>query len=156
MNPECLICDRIDQIAKGTNRTFVCELSTGFVVFGDYQFYPGYSVFLSKYHKNELHQLDRDTREIYLVEMACVAEALHSVFKPVKLNYELLGNKDEHMHWHLYPRYENDPDRNRPIWSYPKELRCNKETAITPDFINKYKTIFSDTINHILRLERSK
>ncbi len=33
----CLICERIEQIKRGENPYFVCELSTGYVVLGDHQ-----------------------------------------------------------------------------------------------------------------------
>lgn len=46
----------------------------------------------------------------YLEEMALVAEAVFNVYKPNKMNYELLGNGDSHVHWHLFPRYDGDLD----------------------------------------------
>ena len=134
----CLICNRINQIIQGNNPYFVTELTTGFVVLGDYQFYQGYTLFLSKNHKKELHELDQKTKNIYLQEMAIVAEAVYGVFKPEKLNYELLGNSDKHLHWHIIPRYLNDPDPTRPIWVYPKEKRCNEQTQATTEFMQKY------------------
>jgi diadenosine tetraphosphate (Ap4A) HIT family hydrolase len=32
------------------------------------------------------------------------------------MNYELLGNQVPHLHWHLFPRYADDPDRLKPVW----------------------------------------
>ena len=42
------------------------------------------------------------------------------------MNYELLGNGDSHLHWHLFPRITGDIEdygRNGkgPVWWYPKE-----------------------------------
>jgi diadenosine tetraphosphate (Ap4A) HIT family hydrolase len=45
-----------------------------------------------------------------------VAEALARVFRPVKMNYELLGNQVPHIHWHLVPRLAADPEPHAPIW----------------------------------------
>ncbi len=42
----CLICERIEQIKRGENPYFVCELSTGYVVLGDHQRFRGYTLFL--------------------------------------------------------------------------------------------------------------
>jgi diadenosine tetraphosphate (Ap4A) HIT family hydrolase len=39
------------------------------------------------------------------------------------MNYELLGNMVPHMHWHLVPRFREDPLWPRPIWSEPHEER---------------------------------
>jgi diadenosine tetraphosphate (Ap4A) HIT family hydrolase len=118
----CLICKRVDNIKKNKNIYFVKELTTGYVVLGDFQFYRGYSFFLSKIHVDELHELG-SLRTVYLNEMAIVAEAVFNVFKPNKLNYELLGNTDRHLHWHIIPRYQNDPNPKAPIWSIDKGIR---------------------------------
>ena len=152
----CMICQRIEQIEKGENPCFITEMKTGYVVFGDHQFYPGYSLFLSKIHAEELHDLVFDVKKQFLMEMTFVAEAIYKVFKPSKLNYELLGNKDRHMHWHLYPRYEDDPDPNKPIWSFPKEKRCNKDTEISATFIDTYKSEMKAQIEEIVRLSEEE
>ena len=41
----CLICDRINMIKQGTNKYFVAELETGYVVLGDNQHFLGYTLF---------------------------------------------------------------------------------------------------------------
>ena len=50
-------------------------------------------------------------------EVNGVAAALAEVYRPSKMNYELLGNMVPHMHWHLVPRFIDDPLWPRPIWS---------------------------------------
>ena len=122
----CLICDRIEMIKNDTNKYFVKELETGYVVIGDYQHFKGYTLFLFKEHKTELFQLDHNTKMKFLEEMSLVAEAVSKAFKCEKLNYELLGNGDSHLHWHLFPRINGDIEnygRNGkgPVWWYPME-----------------------------------
>lgn len=53
--------------------------------------------------------------------MSIVAEAVFHVFKPEKLNYELLGNGDTHLHWHLFPRLTGDTPTIGPVWKLPME-----------------------------------
>jgi diadenosine tetraphosphate (Ap4A) HIT family hydrolase len=60
--------------------------------------------------------------------MALVAEAVYKAFKPKKLNYELEGNSDHHLHWHLFPRYGTDPHPETVTWVVDKTLRYS-ETA---------------------------
>ena len=48
--------------------------------------------------------------------MAHLAAAIETAFRPHKMNYELLGNLVPHLHWHLFPRSADDPDRLRPVW----------------------------------------
>lgn len=95
----CLICDRINMIKNGTNPYFVKELETGYVVIGDYQHFKGYSLFLFKEHKTELFQLDYSTKMKLLEEMSQVAEAVAKAYNSEKMNYELLGNGDAHLHF---------------------------------------------------------
>ena len=40
--------------------------------------------------------------------MPIVAEAVSKAFGAEKMNYELLGMGDAHLHWHLYPRRNAD------------------------------------------------
>jgi len=152
---DCLICDRIGLIAEGNNPYFVRELKTGFVVIGDHQFYRGYTLFLCKEHKRELHELDPQFRKDYLWEMSVVAEAVFKAFNPKKLNYELLGNTDEHMHWHLFPRYADDSDPKRPVWVVDKEIR--KADSTKPDFLHlrDLKLKLDGELSKLLDLETS-
>ncbi len=125
---KCLVCKRIESIKKNKNKYFVKELETGYVVLCDYQYFYGYTIFISKTHTDELHKLKKSEKELFLKEMAIVAESVIKVFKPKKLNYELLGNSDSHLHWHLIPRYGDDPRPKTAIWAIDYEIRCNKNS----------------------------
>ncbi|MFH0773686.1 MAG: HIT family protein [bacterium] len=137
MGKECLICARISQIKELKNPYFARELKSGYVVLGDFQFYKGYTLFLSKTHVDELHKLG-STRSSFLNEMAIVAEAVFNVFKPNKLNYELLGNTDRHLHWHIIPRYDTDPKPNAPIWVIDKSIRYAESTRPSGEELKKF------------------
>lgn len=113
-----LIQERIEMIKRDVNPYFVAELETGYIVLGDHQRFEGYTLFLCKSNKSELHQLDEKTKLGFLKEMSLVAECVWNAFKPEKLNYELLGNGYPHMHWHIFPRYKNDGVKG-PVWWLP-------------------------------------
>ena len=60
----------------------------------------------------------------FLEEMSLAAEAAAQAFHAEKMNYELLGNGDSHLHWHLFPRIPGDLGEygdKGPVWWYPKE-----------------------------------
>jgi diadenosine tetraphosphate (Ap4A) HIT family hydrolase len=44
-----------------------------------------------------------------------VARALISVYRPLKMNYETLGNSLPHLHTHLVPRFTADPNPGQPF-----------------------------------------
>src|SRR5262249_10439177 len=88
----------------------------GVALLGPWQFYHGYCVLVSRRHATELSQLPDDERRAHLDEMCLLAKAVEAAFRPHKLNYELLGNQVPHLHWHLFPRYRDDPDALRPVW----------------------------------------
>lgn len=119
----CLVCERIMQIKNNRNKFFVKELKSGYVVLGDYQYYNGYTLLLSKTHTNELHKLPPNEKFQFLKDMALTAEAVYHAFNPDKLNYELLGNTDSHLHWHIFPRYKTDPRADETVWVVPYQIR---------------------------------
>lgn len=140
----CLICNRIQMIKDGTNPYFVKELETGYVVIGDNQHFKGYTLFLCKEHKTELFQLDRDKKLKFLEEMSLVAEAAHRAFHAEKMNYELLGNGDTHLHWHLFPRTAGDLEGHGnngkgPVWWYPADKMYSDSTRPTEAALNEMK-----------------
>ena len=135
----CLVCDRIDMIKRGENPYFVKELETGYVVIGDHQHFRGYTLFLYKHHegKTELFHLDEEERATFLREMTLVAEAVSRAFQAEKLNYELLGRGDAHLHWHLFPRRRGDIGScgNRgvgPVWWFPMEKMYSDDNRPEP------------------------
>ncbi|MBR6645229.1 MAG: HIT family protein [Clostridia bacterium] len=141
----CLICDRIDMIKKNNNPWFVKELKTGYVVIGDNQHFKGYTLFLCKEHKTELFQLDHPLKMKFLEEMSIVAEAVSKAFCAEKMNYELLGNGDTHLHWHLFPRKNGDlgdhgNNGKGPVWWYPMEKMYSPDNRPSENELKLMKT----------------
>jgi diadenosine tetraphosphate (Ap4A) HIT family hydrolase len=136
---DCPICERISLIKKGKNPHFVKEMESGYLVLGDHQFYKGYSVLLCKNHVSELYQLDNDIRRKFLWEMSIVAEAVFRTFKPKKINYELLGNTDSHVHWHIFPRYHDDPLPGVPTWCLDKKIRKSDSALPSQEELDNLK-----------------
>jgi len=108
----------------------IAELEHCYVSLNRDQFFPGYTLIFSKRHHTELFHLDGVTRMAIIEEVNAVAAALDRVFRPTKMNYELLGNMVPHMHWHLVPRFSNDPLWPRPIWSEPHAERVLSPAAL--------------------------
>ena len=146
----CLICERIEWIRQGTNPYFVAELETGYVVLGDHQHFHGYTLFLCKAHESELFQLPKAFREKHMAEMVLVSQAVFEAFKPEKMNYELLGNGDSHIHWHLFPRTTGDTPKKGPVWLLPMEVMYHASKKPNPDTLTSMAALLK---SHIKRLQ---
>ena len=155
----CVICDRIRLIKEGNNPFFVRELETGYVVIGDHQHFYGYTLFLCKEHKTELHYLDHDFKIRFLYEMSIVQEAVSKAFGADKMNCELLGNGDAHVHWHLFPRCKDDILKYRsdglpgPVWWTPVEVMNDSSNIPTMEKLEEMKRILGAEIDKLCCLE---
>lgn len=153
----CLICDRINMIKKGKNPYYVKELEMGYVVIGDNQHFYGYTLFLYKNHGEitELFHLYKDERAKFLEEMSVVAEATSKAFGAEKMNYELLGMGDAHLHWHLYPRRTGDIENygnngKGPVWWYPMEKMYSDENRPSSEELEEMKKKLLKELDRIL------
>jgi diadenosine tetraphosphate (Ap4A) HIT family hydrolase len=152
----CLICDRIEMIKNGENPYFVKELETGYVVIGDNQHFYGYALFLYKNHKyTELFEMDIKERTLFMQEMTMVAEAVKRAFGPEKMNYELLGMGDAHLHWHLYPRRSGDIENygnkgKGPVWWYPMEKMYAEENKPDAKELDDMKKRLLEELDKVL------
>ena len=150
----CFICERIEMIKNGTNSYFVKELETGYVVIGDHQHFKGYTLFLCKQHITELHFLDNDFKMKYLEEMSLVAEAVYNVFKPEKMNYELLGNGESHIHWHLFPRVSGDTPQKGPVWWLSPDEMWSDSNRPTDEELTEMKERLKTEIENLLTVKK--
>lgn len=155
----CLICTRIEMIKNNTNPWFVRELETGYVVIGDKQYFPGYCLFLCKWHETELLYLDKEKRAKFLMEMSIVAEAAQIAFKADKMNYELLGNGDNHLHWHLFPRRHGDLLKDGidygtngigPVWWIPWNIMNHEKYKVSGEELEKMKADLRTALDEVM------
>lgn len=149
MNDSCPLCHSIESISTGNNEFFIKELKTGYVLLCHHQFYKGYVLFVYIQHKSELHELSKPEKILYLEEMSLVAEAIYRAFKPKKINYELLGNGVPHLHWHIIPRYNNDPNGKEPIWIVDPAVRKAKKYIPNSKEIMVLKKQIADILDQI-------
>ena len=60
--------------------------------------------------------LSDEEYEAFMLDLRTASKAIRTVVQPDHMNYELLGNIDPHLHWHIIPRYKTDPRWGYPIW----------------------------------------
>jgi len=59
-------------------------------------------------HVVEPTDLSVEQAEDFWADALRVGRAMQTYFKPLKMNYQLLGNGDPHLHWLIAPRFEDD------------------------------------------------
>ena len=126
--------NRILSAINGTNPMLIKELKGGYAVFGDVQFLPGYCVLLPKKEVNSLNVLYLEEREQFLSDMSILGDAIIHSCTPTRVNYDILGNTDNFLHAHVFPRYdwESKERQKMPVWLYDSSNWRNKETSYNP------------------------
>ena len=153
----CLACDRLRAIEEGAYPYAVARTETGYVQLAETQYYPGYVEFVAKDCVRELHDLDPPRRAKHLLEMSLVAEAAFRAFRPIKMNYEALGNSVPHLHWHLIPRHVGDPHLGGPAWRDEAFVHAMKSQAARPsptDLETRRQQLLAELQRLNLELER--
>ena len=121
--------DRIGSALRGENPTVMARLPGGFAVFGDVQWLPGYCVLLADDPAvSTLTSLPLPRQTRFLTSMAILGQAVEAACSQIdsafrRLNYDILGNTDEFLHAHVWPRYAWEPadQVTKPVWLYPPE-----------------------------------
>ena len=69
----------------------------------------------------------------YWLEVLQVARALEQHFRPVKTNYDTLGNSLPHLHTHVVLRYAVDPRPGRPFPFPEREVPSHPDEELQAD-----------------------
>jgi len=86
------------------------------VVRADEPDYPGFLRVILNAHVMEMTDLS-PTEQQDLMRVVLATEAtLREVMAPDKVNLASLGNVVPHLHWHVIPRFADDPHFPNPVW----------------------------------------
>lgn len=106
-NENCAYCREGELVEKFGIK--ITELAASKVYLFKEQSHRGRVIVASKHHVSEMIDLDRRDRQAFMDDVAKVASALRNVFHPRKINYGAYGDTGCHLHFHLVPKYANDP-----------------------------------------------
>jgi diadenosine tetraphosphate (Ap4A) HIT family hydrolase len=90
------------------------------VVLVDDARYPGYCRVINQAHVPEMTDLSAEQRRRLMDVTFGVEAAVRSTVRPDKVNLASLGNMTPHLHWHVIPRWRDDPHFPQSIWSAPE------------------------------------
>ncbi|MFA5583379.1 MAG: HIT family protein [Bacteriovoracaceae bacterium] len=112
----CPLCERVNLTGNGQYPYLIKEFDHSYLYLGEHQFYEGYCVLVTKEHYREMSDISSPVREEIFSEMMKVSDAILKTFNPKKMNMASYGNVVEHLHWHFFPRYADDPQFTNPPW----------------------------------------
>ncbi|MGN0855039.1 MAG: HIT family protein [Kiritimatiellia bacterium] len=72
------------------------------------QSHRGRVIVASKLHVSELTALTPSERNRFFADVAKVADAIHALYHPAKVNYGAYGDTGHHLHFHLVPKHADD------------------------------------------------
>ncbi len=81
--------------------------------------YPGFCRVILNRHVKEMTDLSEHDRQALMQVVFSVEQALTTIMHPDKINLASLGNLVPHVHWHIIPRFQDDPHFPNPIWAAP-------------------------------------
>ena len=109
----CELCDR-------TGGELLWQGARLRVVYVEEPGYPGFCRVIWEAHVKEMTDLSEDDRVHLMEAVFAVESVLREHLEPDKINLASLGNVVPHLHWHVIPRYLDDPHFPQPIWSSPQ------------------------------------
>ena len=106
-NENCAYCAEGELVGKFGIK--ITELPASKVYLFKEQSHRGRVIVASRRHVSEMIDLDRRERQAFMDDVARVASALRKAFRPQKINYGAYGDTGCHLHFHLVPKYADDP-----------------------------------------------
>ena len=79
--------------------------------------YRGFCRVIWNAHVKELTDLADADRHIFMDAVFTLERALRDALHPEKMNVASLGNLTPHLHWHVIPRFRDDPAFPKPVWA---------------------------------------
>ncbi|MFN0039544.1 MAG: HIT family protein [Burkholderiales bacterium] len=78
--------------------------------------HPGFCRVILNAHKKEMSELTEADRTRLMTMVFRVERVLLELLRPDKINLASLGNMVPHLHWHVTPRFADDPHFPNPVW----------------------------------------
>ncbi|MEW6280783.1 MAG: HIT family protein [Candidatus Eremiobacterota bacterium] len=81
--------------------------------------FPGRCLLVLNEHHDDFSTLNPELTARFVADVQLVGRAIRTALSPVRVNYALLGNAEPHVHFHLIPRYPDDPVPDQAPWKHP-------------------------------------
>lgn len=120
--PDCGLCTRAEEVV-------VWRGAFWRLIDAQQPDYPGYMRLVANRHVTEVSWLAKAEREHLFKLLPVIDELICEHLAPEKINIASLGNQVPHMHWHIIPRWKDDPHFPDSIWSPARNNMASPELA---------------------------
>ena len=138
----CRLC--VPREAHNDYRSEIAPLTVSTLYLLRDQRFRGYCLLIfDPRHATALDALSEREYGAYMHDLRRSIAAIRAAVQPDHMNVECLGNSSPHLHWHIVPRYTQDPRWGQPIWEgwQRNEFTRNRVTVTA--------TEYTETIRHI-------
>ncbi len=116
--------------ASNDHWDFVARLSVSSLYLSVNQTYRGHcQLVFDPRHAATADQLSREEWRALSDDLFKAQAAITRTVRPDHMNIESLGNVVAHLHWHIVPRYRDDPRWGQPIWATPLDSMIETRLA---------------------------
>jgi diadenosine tetraphosphate (Ap4A) HIT family hydrolase len=105
--------------------------------------YPGFCRVILNAHQKEMTALSAAYRARLMEVVFAVECALRELLAPDKVNLASFGNVVPHLHWHVIPRFADDPHFPNSVWS--ARIR-NSARTLPPEFAESLRKRLGDLL----------
>ena len=83
------------------------ELPMSKIILFKEQSHPGRMIVACKKHVDDITDLSQEERTAFMEDVNHVAEIMHELFQPEKINFGAYGDTMHPLHFHLVPKYKD-------------------------------------------------
>lgn len=127
----------VEKARAGANPAVVARVRSGWVLVGEQQVVAGYCLLVPDPVVANLNALVGAARSEFLEDMVGLGDVLLGLTGAARINYEILGNVEQALHAHLFPRSDAEPEATRrtPVWLHDWSKAQRFERATHERFI---------------------
>jgi diadenosine tetraphosphate (Ap4A) HIT family hydrolase len=124
---DCVLCSE-----DGGHKVWADEFARVIVV-ADAD-YPGFCRVVLAQHVREMTDLPEQAQSRLMRVVLATESAQRTLLRPDKINLASFGNQVPHLHWHVIPRFADDPHFRNPTFG---NRRDGKPRAVPADYADR-------------------
>lgn len=107
------------------------------------QVFHGRSILITRNHHEDMLEIPEAESRAINEELWRLADAIKRALRPDRLNYANYGNVVPHQHWHVFPRFVDDPMGEDPLNRFLRSRTCRRRSTkkLRPAFGRRWSSI---------------